>query len=139
MIPWNDAALHPYDHQQRRGGCYPSRQDPTTPRSNHLVTILNRFIGSVIDEPIPLTEFDYSDPIENSEKLQASRPSCKQASELPSHMHLQGHRDTPTTLPDDNQAKSSFNIFFNILQTSYVSMKFLHAVLQMIFSYKYTV
>ena len=100
MIPWNDAALHPYDHQQRHGSCYPSRQDPTTPRNNHLVTILNRFIGSVIDEPIPPAEFDYSDLTENSEKLHPpsvlpSKPS-KLSTKRPSCLAICIYKDIAT-------------------------------------------
>ena len=93
----------------------------TTPRSNHLVTILNRFIGSVIDEPIPPAEFDYSDLTENSEKLHPpsvlpSKPS-KLSTKRPSCLAICIYKDIatrqllyPTTIKL-SQALIFFSIF----------------------------
>ena len=55
--------------------------------------ILNRFISSVIDKPIPPVEFDYSDQIKNSEKL---CPSSELSSECPSCLAICIYKDIAT-------------------------------------------
>jgi hypothetical protein len=55
-----------------------------------------------------------------------SKPSSEPPSCPANGLH--GHGDTPTLRSIVDQAKSRFNIFLNIIQASYISIKFLHAV-----------
>jgi hypothetical protein len=59
-------------------------------------------------------------------------------SELPSHVHLFGHDDTQLLHLIVIQAKSSFNIFLNILSSSYVSRYYLQMTIFLyIYNLKY--
>jgi hypothetical protein len=67
-----------------------------------------------------------SEPV-SRQQATSSRLSCQVVH--PSHVHLFGHKDTQLFHPIVIQAESSFNIFLNILSSSYVSRYYLQTTI----------